>query len=167
MRKAMIVAVAVVLSGNLSAQSKVELPPLLPDLIIRSGDSPVVAAAKAAVGARIGSGSAIVIDDQTLSRTRGRISVLGGNYDPPSPSTSYPAPANNTAERRQQEAEAERARMQQEIDQLERERERMAAEALEPYGGDVSEDSVTRSRTQIPQQINTLQNEIEEPPFFE
>ena len=58
---------------------------------------------------------------------------------------------------------ADRAAIQQKIQGLNMERARMAEQADQPYAGDISEDRVDQRLSQIPNEINQAQRQLQTP----
>jgi hypothetical protein len=167
MRRMSLLFIASVAAGTLAAQTppvhapqastgEDAQPELIRTVAIHSGDSPLVQAAKKAVAARQNSKSRIKINDRTV-RGAGHVSqgtgpaVVSMNL-PPAPSYAPPPGADPADVARQKELAAK-------IEALKQEQERMAAEADEPYGGDVEEDRVDQRQSQIPQEIDQLQRQ--------
>jgi len=130
-----------------------ELPPLITDVSMHENESPLVAAAKKTVAARLrnaGRASGVVIDNAYLHSTSGHVSEAYSSaplptYAGPNGQPSTPPPAR-TAPRE----------VLQKRDALQREMNRMQNEALEPYGGEIEEDRVQQRVNTIPGQINTI-----------
>ena len=158
-----VTAIALAVALPLVAADGVK-PPLVPDFKVNSNDSELVRAAKTAVANRMGS-TAKVIDATALANTHGVLSYGSSSYQPPSSSSGsiYPGNAANTASPQTYAPTVDRAATQKKIDQLNHEQGRMAFEAEQPYGGDVSEDRVTQRMTQIPQEQKTLQQQLNQP----
>ncbi len=163
MRCVLLTAIAMVVAGTLSGQEpsspvpETETPQLIRTTLIQPGDSVLVQAAKRAVVARQSGKNRINIDDRS-TRGRGHIFQSTGPVAPKLDFASVgsaPPPA-----RPESSAEAiNQQELQRKIDTLRQEQERMAAEAEEPYGGDVEEDRVDQRQAQIPQEIDQLQRQ--------
>jgi hypothetical protein len=153
------------IAGPLIAQNapRTEYPPLITSVNVGQSDSYLVRAAKLTVGARHGTKTALMIDEQYLAR------VLGGVLSTPS-DPYFAAPPAPKSDARQvntlnvAKPATDPAETQKKIVSLKVERERMAAEGLEPYGGDVEEDNVTRRMTQSSTQLEQMQGQPASPP---
>jgi hypothetical protein len=133
-------------------------PSLISSVAVQPLDSVLVRAAKRAVASRKPLSQRRLV---SVTSTRGRYSESTGTQGAlPSPladrSSEPPPPPSRSAVAA---AERERA-VQEKLQQLSLEQQRMAAEAEEPYGGDVSEDQVDQRLNQIPQE----QQEAVRPP---
>jgi hypothetical protein len=139
---------------------------LISDLKVQANDSPLVRAAKMAAANRasLTVHASRVIDNASLRSLGGHIAVANANQSAALPSLgSYPQqyPADPTSSGPSAES---RAQIQQRINNLRVEQGVMAEEADQPYGGLYNEDQVTRRMTEIPQQLNQLQNQLTPPP---
>lgn len=133
-------------------------PSLITSVAVQPMDSVLVRAAKRAVASRKPLSQRRLV---SVTSTRGRYAEATGTLGPlPSPTadrSSEPPPQPS----RSAVAAAERERaVQEKLQQLSVEQQRMAAEAEEPYGGDIEEDRVDQRLNQIPQE----QQEAVRPP---
>lgn len=151
---------ALLLAGSLAAQTRSEaaghLPPLLSTTAVRADDSPLVKAAKVmAEKRRAAPAVKFAVNNHTLVRASGgRIAFASGELPPlPTPAAStgtgqvtLDAPPPST-----EGTEAANRR----IAALKEEQARMAAEAEEPYGGDmdIGVDDVDARRAQNQQEL--------------
>jgi hypothetical protein len=139
---------------------------LISDLRVQANDSPLVRAAKMAVATRAGLTvhASRVIDNASLRGMGGHVAVANANPGASIPSLgSYPQqyPADPTTA---PVAGETRAQIQQKINNLRVQQGIMAEEADQPYGGLYNEDLVNKRMTEIPQQLNQLQNQLTPPP---
>ncbi len=137
-------------------------PPLIHTLNVVQNDSSLVRTAKETVAARRGGKAAVMIDDQYLTRALGGVRSVASEPDLPSLAPKSDARQVNTLNVAKQTVDP--AETRKKIESLKVERERMAAEDLEPYGGDVEEDNVTRRMTQSSTQLQQMQSQPPSPP---
>jgi hypothetical protein len=161
-----IAAIGISLLGGavLSAADTPGMSALISDVTVNPKDSQLVRAAKMAIAtrARMTVHSPIVIDNASLRSIGGHISTASSARAPlppgmdPAPRADSAAPAGPSP--------ADRAKIQSRINDLRREQGIMAEEADQPYGGLYSEDLVNKRLTEIPGQLNRLQNQLTPPP---
>jgi hypothetical protein len=168
MKSTAIAAIGITLLGGAVMYAADAPPPsgtsaLISDVTVNPNDSPLVRAAKMAVASRaqMTIHSAVVIDNASLRSIGGHISQASGEVAAfPSASApirpDQPTPAGVSP--------ADRTRIQSRINDLRREQGVMAEEADQPYGGLVNEDLANKRLTEIPGQINRLQNQLTPPP---
>lgn len=162
-RTAVILLTLAALPLSLFAQGS--MPPLVPDVRFRPDDSPLVRAAKIAVASRAGQPTR-VFDNAAVANSRGVISTSSGAAELPTfqPTSMYPGAAPAAGQSTQTFApQVDRAAVQKKIQQLNQEEGRMAMEAEQPYAGDVSEDRVDQRLSQIPQERQQLQQQLNQP----
>jgi hypothetical protein len=151
-----IAVLAVALSAAAQPTSTPQRPALVSDTTVRADDSPLVRAAKIAVASRLG--GSIVIDYVYMRRTTGHISEATGPALMPVNVGGAKTAAEHSSTFAAQSQPVDRAAVQQKIEALRQEQQRMHAETDEPYGGDVNEDQAERRMSEIPKEINKLQN---------
>ena len=144
-------------------------PALIKTVVDDPNDSPMVRAAKRAVASRLRNPSQRrVVSLSTSSTTsRGRFSVSTGPAEgprlPPAPSDAKPVTTPQVTSA-QQAAAQQKAQVQEKLKRLEAEQSMLAAEADEPYGGDIEEDQVEKRLTEIDAERKKLQETPPPPP---
>ena len=144
-------------------------PALIKTVVDDPNDSPMVRAAKRAVASRLRNPSQRRVVSLTTSSTtaRGRFSVSTGPAEgprlPPAPSDAKPVTTPQVTSA-QQAAALQKAQTQEKLKRLEAEQSMLAAEADEPYGGDIEEDQVEKRLTEIEAERKKLQETPPPPP---
>ena len=140
-------------------------PALISDLTAREHDSPLVRAAKNAVASRqrMAVHSPVIIDNAYLRRSRVTLTTSSSAAALPPAGASYIQPQQPMGTATPALSPADRAAVQQQIQQLTMERARMAEQADQPYAGDISEDRVDQRLSQIPNEINQAQRQLQTP----
>jgi hypothetical protein len=129
---------------------------------VKSTDSPLVQAAKRALAARQNAKNRIKIDHASMKKA-GRVSQSTGpvnvsfNLPTSDGEPARPAPRDSAEEARQKELEKK-------LETLKQEQAMMAAEQDEPYGGDIEEGASDQRMTEIPNEIEQTQREMNPPP---
>jgi hypothetical protein len=144
------------------------VPPLTKTVAVDPNDSPMVRAAKRAVASRVPATQRRVITLNSTG-THGRFAESSGATEGPKVLplssdgwvTPIKPPPPTIA---QQEAAKNAAAVQQKLRQLEAEQQRMAAEADEPYGGDVSEDEAEARAAALAAEREKLEQAARKPP---
>jgi hypothetical protein len=180
MRHLIVATGILILAAHASAQSSTKpepapaatdatVPPLTKTVAVDPNDSPMVRAAKRAVASRVPATQRRVI---TLNSTtsRGHFAESTGASEgphvlplsPPGWATPIkPAPPTPA----QEEAAKNAVAVQQKLKKLEAEQQRMAAEAEEPYGGDVGEDEAEARAAALAAEREKLEQAARKPPL--
>ncbi|HEV7765558.1 MAG TPA: hypothetical protein VGQ76_11195 [Thermoanaerobaculia bacterium] len=164
-----ILVIAASAHAQTTAAATPDSPPLTKTVVIESGDSPLVRAAKRAVASRQGTDARRVITVRTSAAGAGRgrfAEATGPISGPQVPAITNPAKPNTSSQKSEAQrkaAEAQKAHVDAKLKQLAEEEAMVAAEADEPYGGDMEEDEVDARLGSIEEQRRELQP-VQQPP---
>lgn len=153
-----------------AAAAAPDAPPLTKTVVVESGDSPLVRAAKRAVASRQSTDSRRVITVRTAAAGAGRgrlAEATGPTTGPQVPAASTPAKPNTGSQKSEAQRKADeiqKAQVAEKLKQLAQEEAKVAAEADEPYGGDMEEDEVDARLGAVEQQRRELQQPVQQPP---
>jgi hypothetical protein len=165
----LVIAVSAHAQTTQPAGAPSDAPPLTKTVVVESGDSPLVRAAKRAVASRQSSSSRRVITVRTAGAGagRGRFAEATGPTTGPQVPAMAPAktatPSSQKTAAQQKADEARKAQVDAKLKQLADEEARVGAELDEPYGGDMEEDEVDAQLSAIEQQRQQLQP-VQQPP---
>ena len=145
-------------------------PPLTQSVAVDPTDSPLVRAAKLAVASRKHPNARRVITiNSSGESSRGRFAEATG----PTKGPSVPAPPAPPAqqqdtpqirEAKRKAHEENKKRIEERLRQLSEEEGAMGVELDEPYGADVEEDAADARMTEIAEERERLQRQLQQPP---
>jgi hypothetical protein len=104
-----------------------------------------------------------VIDNASLRSLGGHVAV-SNNQGAAIPTGSFSAQQFPNEPTQPANGAVDRAQTYRKVEDLRREHAVMAEEADQPYSGLYNEDLVNKRMTEIPQQLNQLQNQLTPPP---